>query len=79
MESGGGKKKMYQRRRGEYSKARITGGKKDDRRWDNYTRRGERNYTRVTSVLIMDWKTVLLPSSAPPGLSPVGWYSHVES
>lgn len=33
----------------------------------------------MTSVLIMDWKTVLLPVSMPPGFSPVGWYSHVES
>lgn len=53
--------------------------KKGERRWGNYTRTRKRNHTRVTSVLIMDWKTVLLPSSMPPGLSPVGWYSRVES
>lgn len=32
----------------------------------------------MTSALITDWQAVLLSSSTPPGLSPVGWYIHVE-
>lgn len=50
----------------------------DEGRLENYTRGRARNHTGVTSVLIMDWKTVSLPCSMPPGLGPVGWYSHVE-
>lgn len=33
----------------------------------------------MTSVLIVEWKTILLPSSRPPGYSSVGQNGHEES
>lgn len=53
------------------SKARVSTNQ-NKRRWENDTRKAERNHTHVTNVLIVDWKAVLLPSSMPPGLSSVG-------